>query len=140
MTGAGSSRHARIAFRDGDDVLAASPRASATAAIGDLSRLNWDRQELLSLLSASATLAGLCITVVALMNAFNKANSGATIVDDVLALCAAAFLLSTYLIFWALRSSSPSVAVVLTKSVDVIFLAALSAMTAAGFIMLYTIW
>ena len=100
----------------------------------------WDRAELLSLLSASATLAGLCITVVALMNALDRAKSAISIVDDVLAICAAAFLICTYVIFWALRTSNRALSVKLTKLADVMFLVALSAMTLAAFIMIYTIW
>lgn len=100
----------------------------------------WDRAELLSLLSASATLAGLCITVVALMNTFAQTKSAASIVDDVLGVCAAAFLLCIYLIFWALRASNPGLSIALTKAVDALFLFALSAMTITAFIMIYTIW
>jgi hypothetical protein len=100
----------------------------------------WERAELLNLLSASATLAGLCITVVALMNTLDRAKSAISITDDVLAICAAAFLLCTYLIFWALRAKSPGLLRVLLKAVDVVFLVSLSAMTLAAFIMIYTIW
>ncbi len=60
---------------------------------------NWQRQELLSLLSTSGSLAGLCITVVALMNTFGKTHAEVSIVDDMLAMCAGAFLLCIYLIF-----------------------------------------
>ena len=96
-----------------------------------------DRAELVALLTASATLAGLCITVVALMNTLRKEASAATVVDDVLAICAGAFLLCTYLIFWALKARSPQYGAVLVKVVDVLFLAALSGMTVAGFISLH---
>lgn len=102
--------------------------------------VNWRRQELLSLLSTSGALAGLCITVVALMNTFDKTLAGVTIVDDMLAVCAAAFLLCIYLIFWALRSRKTSVSVVLIKVIDGVFLLAITSMTIAAFIMIYTIW
>lgn len=97
----------------------------------------WDRAELLALLSASATLAGLCITVVALMNALNKAASSASIVDDVLAVCAGMFLLCTYIIFWALKAPTSGLTIALSKVADVLFLLALSGMTIAGFISLH---
>jgi hypothetical protein len=102
--------------------------------------VNWRREELLSLLSTSGALAGLCITVVALMNTFDKTLAGVSIVDDMLAVCAAAFLLCIYLIFWALRSRKTSVSVVLIKVVDGVFLLAITSMTIAAFIMIYTIW
>ncbi len=101
---------------------------------------NWRREELLSLLSTSAQLAGLCITVVALMNSFDKTGAYISIVDDILAVCAATFLLCIYLIFWALRSQKPSISEALIKVVDGVFLLAMTAMTFAAFMMIYTIW
>lgn len=100
----------------------------------------WDRQELHSLLSASATLAGLCITVVTLMNTLGRAQAPVTVVDDMLSACAAAFLVCTYLIFWAMRTRGAGLAPLLTRIADVLFLAALSAMTVAAFIITYTLW
>jgi hypothetical protein len=100
----------------------------------------WRRDELLSLLSTSGSLAGLCITVVALMNTFNKTRADVTVVDDMLAVCAAAFLLSTYLIFWALRTHANRTSAVLLNVVDGVFLSALTFMIIAGFIMIHTIW
>jgi hypothetical protein len=98
------------------------------------------REELLNLLSTSGSLAGLCITIVAFMNTFDKTRASITMVDDMLAMCAAAFLLCIYLIFWALRSRKPSLAGVLIKVVDAVFLLATTSMTVAAFIMIYTIW
>ena len=98
-----------------------------------------DRAELHSLLSAAANLAGLCITVVALLNTLDKTRSGVSIVDDLFGICAAVFLICTYLVFWALRARSQRLRHVLTKAVDALFLVALSAMTAAAFLMIYTI-
>jgi len=98
------------------------------------------REELLHLLSVSGTLAGLCITVVALMNTFSGIRSIVTVVDDMFAACAATFLLSIYLIVWALRTRKPHVATFLTRVVDRLFLLALTAMTVAAFILIYTIW
>jgi hypothetical protein len=97
----------------------------------------WDRAELLALLSASATLAGLCITVVALMNTLNSATSSLSIVDDVLAVCAGMFLLCTFCIFWALKAPTSALSSGLSKVADGLFLLALSGMTVAGFISLH---
>ena len=101
---------------------------------------NWPRKELLSLFSTSGSLAGLCITVVALMNTFDKTRADVTIVDDMLAVCAAAFLLYIYLIFWALSSRKTSTMVGLIKIIDGVFLLAITSMTVAAFIVIYTIW
>lgn len=102
--------------------------------------VNWRREELLSLLSTSGTLAGLCITVVALMNTFDKTQASVSIVDDMFGICAVAFLLCIYLIFWALRSHSATLSVVLIKTLEGVFLSAMTLMTVAAFFMIYTIW
>ena len=96
------------------------------------------REELTSLLSLCGTLAGLCIGIVAFINAAGR--GAATRVDDVLAVCAATFLLCIYLIVWALRSRAPRRAAVLARSVEIFFLCALTVMTGAGFVMVYAIW
>lgn len=106
----------------------------------DSSQKNWRRSELLSLLSTCGALAGLSITVVALMNTFNKAHASVTIVDNIFGICAAIFLLCTYLIFWALRTSSDSWSILLTKILEGLFLFALTSMIIATFIMIYTLW
>jgi len=104
------------------------------------SNFNWGREELLGLLSNSANLAGLCVTVVALMNTFDRTEVAVSFVDDLFALCATAFLLCTYVIFWALRSSKGAIPTWLIKGIDVLFLLALTSMTGASFLMIYTIW
>jgi hypothetical protein len=98
------------------------------------------REELLSLLSTSGSLAGLCITIVALMNTFDKTRAAVSIVDDLLAICAAAFLSCIYLVFWALRSRRTSLSVILIQVVDGVFLVAMTTMTIAAFLMVHTIW
>ncbi len=101
---------------------------------------NGTRQELLSLLSISGSLAGLCVTVVAFMNTFDKTRAEVSVVDDVFAFCAAGFLLCIYVIFWALRSHKTTLSAILLKVVDGVFLLTLTSMTIAGFAMIYAIW
>ena len=96
------------------------------------------RDELTSLLSLCGTLAGLCIGIVAFINGSHR--GAATTIDDVLAACAATFLLCIYLITFALRTRSQKRAVLLTKIIELLFLATLTVMTVAGFFMVYTIW
>jgi hypothetical protein len=102
--------------------------------------INWRREELFSLLSSSAALAGLCIMVVALMNTFDKKRASVSIVDDIFGVCAAAFVLTIYLIFWVLRSNSVTTLATLIKIIEGVFLLALTSMTLATFMMIYTIW
>jgi hypothetical protein len=54
----------------------------------------WVREELLHLLSVSGTLAGLCVTVVAVMHTLGRDVFTTTIIDDLFALCALLFLTS----------------------------------------------
>jgi hypothetical protein len=100
----------------------------------------WVRDELLNLLSVSGTLAGLSVTVVALMHTIGTTNFTNSIIDDLFALCALLFLTCTYLIFSALRTKRPGVARMLIRIADGVFLTALTLMTAAGFMMVYTVW
>ncbi|HET9950774.1 MAG TPA: hypothetical protein VFS09_03155 [Candidatus Eisenbacteria bacterium] len=100
----------------------------------------WKREELLHLLSLSGTLAGLCITGVALFHTIGRATLPATWADDVLAISALLFLLSTYLIFFTLRTKRERVALSLERMADGLFLLALTGMVAAGFIMVYSVW
>lgn len=103
-------------------------------------RDKWAREELISLLSLSGTLAGLSITGVTLFRTLSDSKGAGTLADDLLALCAFAFLLSSYVIFWALRSSKPTLVSRLTAIADTLFLGGLTVMVLVGFLMLYSIW
>ncbi len=61
------------------------------------------REILLRLLPISGSLAGLTVGAVTLFRLTDKGVQLATFVDGLLVVCAALFLFSTYLIFWALR-------------------------------------
>jgi len=100
----------------------------------------WPREELLHLLTLAGTLAGLCITGVTLFHTMGKSTLSGTIADNTLAISALLFLLSTYTIFFTLRTRKLGLAALLTKIADVLFLAALTGMVASGFIMVYTVW
>jgi len=100
----------------------------------------WLREELLHLLSLSGTLAGLCITGVALIHTLGRSSLPATVADDALAVSALLFLVCTYAIFFALRTKRDVLALTLEKIADVLFLMALTGMVASGFIMVYTVW
>ena len=98
------------------------------------------REELLHLLSVSATLSGVCITVVALMHTFGKRVEAATIVDDMFAICTLLFLVCMSLIFSAVRVRDEVLVAKLVKLIDGIFLVSMTCMTLAGFVMVYTVW
>jgi len=100
----------------------------------------WVREELIHLLSISGTLAGLCVTVVALMNTFGKSSRVATWVDDMFALCALIVLVTIYASFSALRTRKLSLAGTLVKVVDAMFLSAMTLMITAAFMLVHTVW
>jgi len=97
------------------------------------------RDELLHLLSISGTLSGICIGGVTLFHTVNIGSRAATLVDDLLALCALGFLICTYLIVWALRTRARRYMPQLVKLVDAMFLLALTGLVLAGFLMVYTV-
>jgi hypothetical protein len=99
----------------------------------------WLREELLQLLTLAGTLAGLCITGVALFHSIGRGTVPGTLADDMLAIAALLFLLSTYLIFFALRVASEALARHLELIVDALFLLGLTGMVGAGFVMVYTV-
>jgi hypothetical protein len=96
------------------------------------------RQELTVLLPLCGTLAGLCIGIVAFINGAGKGKD--TLLDDVLAVCAATFVFCIYLITWALRTQAPQRVALLTVVVEALFLTTLTVMTITAFVMVYTIW
>jgi hypothetical protein len=99
----------------------------------------WIREELLHLLSASGTLAGLCITGVTLFHTVGRSSLTQTIADDLLAISALLFLLCTYAIFIALRTKREALASFLENVADFCFLLALSGMVGSGFVMVYAL-
>ena len=94
---------------------------------------------MLHLLSLSGTLSGLCVTGVTLFHTLGKASLQETFADDILAISALMFLLCTYAIFFTLRTKRESLALVLEKVVDSLFLLALTGMVISGFIMVYNL-
>jgi len=96
------------------------------------------REALLSMLSASGTLAGIGIGLVGIMNAGRSGNT-ATIVDDILLLSALGFLGVCYLIFFAVRIAGKATPPRLLGLIDVLFLLSMTLMVLAGFVVAYTL-
>jgi len=84
-------------------------------------------------------MAGLCITGVTLFHTVGKGAAASTIVDEMMAVCALTFLLSTYAAFWSLRSRKQVIAERLEEVADVTFALALTGMVAAGIVMVFTV-
>jgi hypothetical protein len=95
------------------------------------------REAMLSLLSTAGTLAGIGIGLVGLLNA-DRADKTATLADDILLLSALGFLGVCYLIFFAVRQLNAGPARRMLLAIDVVFLASMTLMVLAGFIVAYT--
>ena len=93
------------------------------------------RPEHITAMAAAARMMGGSATVVS-----SPRRGAATAIDDVLAACAATFLLCIYLITFALRTRSHKRAALLARIIERLFLATLTVMTVAGFFMVYTVW
>jgi len=97
------------------------------------------RDLLLRVLSVQASLAGFSIAAIGLMRFSNRSASFSTFADDLLGACALLFLVSTYLTFWALRTASDARMQRLAHWVDGLFLAGLTGLVTAGFMILYAV-
>ena len=95
------------------------------------------REVLLHLLPVSALLAGLSSASLSLLQ-FSASSLKETIGDDLLAFSALALLVSCYLTFWALRTRDDRRALRLGCIVDSLFLAAMTEIVAAGFVIVYS--
>ncbi|MFW2176231.1 MULTISPECIES: hypothetical protein [unclassified Moraxella] len=102
-------------------------------------RKEFERDEILSLMSATPTLAGLCITIVAMINTFHHPNHIATLSDHVFAFSGLGFLLCTGMIFTGLRLASIQRYKTFILAVDILFISSLSLMTFGAFLLVYTL-
>lgn len=97
------------------------------------------RELLLALLPVSGTLAGICIAALGLVNFKARAQEITTITDDLLGFTALGFLICCYLMFWALSTPQEARLLRLARLADGLFLIALTALVAVGFLILYTV-
>lgn len=85
--------------------------------------------------SASATLVGVCLTVIGIIHILIHERGIDTLADDILVLDAIMFLSSCLLSYWALRSKTEQRLYKIERAADIIFIAGLLIMViACGFI------
>lgn len=96
------------------------------------------REAMLSVLETGGTLAGIAIGLVGFINV-SRGGSAATIADDILLLAALGFLIVCYLVFFALRNVDAAVTWRMLGIVDILFLASMTLMVVAGFIVVYAL-
>jgi hypothetical protein len=98
------------------------------------------RDLLLRIISISASLAGFCVAGIGLLNAQVKGQQFSGLGDDLLAVAAVLFLLSTYLSFWALRTRIEARMIGLANVIDYLFLGGLTLIVVAGVGIVYAIF
>jgi hypothetical protein len=96
------------------------------------------RDAMFTLLSTSGTLAGIGIGLVGFIN-IGRVGAFGTIADDILLLSALGFLVICYLVFFAVRSVSMVAARRMMQLIDLLFLASMTLMVLAGFIVAYAL-
>lgn len=90
------------------------------------------------ILTASATMVGVCLTVIGLFKVILQIKSGSTWADDLISIDALLFLSACGLAYWALRTRSVKRRHLAEKIADVIFLLALTLMTGVCAFVTYT--
>jgi hypothetical protein len=91
------------------------------------------------ILTTSATMVGVCLTVIGLIKLILQPKTVATWADDLLFIDALLFLLTCGLAYWALRMPSMKRRHLAEKLADVLFLLALTLMTIIGALVTYTL-
>jgi len=95
------------------------------------------QQLLLSLLSTSGTLAGLSMTLVAIVNLKAANTKIETLADDMFLCSSLGFSIVCYLVFFTLRRVEFERVRYWTNVIDVVFLFSLTLLVAAGFMAVY---
>jgi len=93
---------------------------------------------LLALLPTSGTLAGIAVGLAGLING-GSLPGVATLADDMLLVSALGFLMTCYLIFFAVRHADRPYASVLVQAIDALFLVALTLVVLSGFVAAYSL-
>ena len=89
--------------------------------------------------TTSATMVGVCLTVIGLFRLILQLKSATTLADDFLSVDAMLFLISCGLAYWALRTRNTKRRHRAEKIADLLFLLALSLMTAICALITYTV-
>ncbi|MDT4965336.1 MAG: hypothetical protein QOJ64_73 [Acidobacteriota bacterium] len=89
--------------------------------------------------TTSATMVGVCLTVIGLLRLILQARSVSTWVDDLLSIDAMLFLSACGLAYWALRMRSVKRRLLAERIADVVFLFALVLMATICALITYTL-
>ena len=89
--------------------------------------------------TTSATMVGVCLTVIGLFRVILQLKSAGTFADDFLSIDAMLFLVSCGLAYWAMRTRNTKRRYWAEKIADLIFLLALGFMTAVCAMITYSV-
>ena len=101
-----------------------------------------DREERLleRLLSTSASMTGVCVALLSVVQIIADSRKVQTLADDALAIDSLFFLLCCYLAIWALRTRRGDRARLLSNAVDYLFLVGMTGLVVIGFLIVYTLF
>jgi hypothetical protein len=91
------------------------------------------------ILSVSAAMVGVCLTVIGLLRVVITIQKADTIGDDLLAIDAVLFLISCLLSYWALRTRTVRRMYTVERVADIVFMVALVMMVAVCVFVTYAI-
>ncbi len=89
------------------------------------------------ILPTSATMAGVCITVISIIKLTELSKLASTFIDDVLAMDSVLFLASAFLSYLSLRTDG--LATRLEYSADLLFLLGMLVMVVCAFLLVYAL-
>ena len=92
------------------------------------------------MLSTSASMTGVCVALLSVVQIIADSRKVQTLADDALAIDSLFFLLCCYLAIWALRTHKEKRAHLLSTAVDYLFLVGMTGLVIIGFMIVYTIF
>lgn len=92
------------------------------------------------LLSTAASMTGVCVALLSVVQIIAESRKVQTLADDALALDSLFFLVCCYLAIWALRTRRPERLRALAAAVDYLFLIGMTGLVVIGFMVVYTIF
>lgn len=92
------------------------------------------------LLSTSASMTGVCVALLSVVQIIADSRKVQTLADDALAIDSLFFLICCYLSIWALRTRHRERVQALAVAVDYLFLIGMTGLVIVGFMIVYTIF
>jgi branched-subunit amino acid permease len=110
-----------------------------TAVNDDDSTLAREERLLERMVSTSASMTGVCVALLSVVQIIADSRKTQTLADDALAIDSLFFLLCCYLAIWALRTHQSRRLHLLSAAVDYLFLIGMSGLVGIGFMIVYSI-